>query len=49
MVNFGKICVFHIKSLKTETRGSPEPVIAHLAQIGCVVLENSIIYQCMGG
>jgi hypothetical protein len=31
------------------TRGSPEPVIAHLAQIGRLVLENRIIYQRMGG
>jgi hypothetical protein len=32
-----------------KSRASPEPVIAHLAQIGHVVLENNIIYQCMGG
>ena len=31
------------------TRGSLEPVIAHLALIDHVVLENSIIYQRMGG
>ena len=34
---------------KQRNRGSPDPVIAHLAQIGHVVLENSIIYQRMGG
>ena len=35
--------------LEIITRGSPETVIAQLAQIGRVVLENSIIYQFMGG
>jgi hypothetical protein len=44
---------FHPKpkkyTIRIVTRSSPEPVIAHLAQIGRVVLENSIIYQRMGG
>ena len=45
----------HISKIKSispsiaKSRDFPEPVIAHLAQIGCVVLENSIIYQRMGG
>jgi hypothetical protein len=40
-----------LTDLSKATRGSPQPVsvIAHLAQIGRVVLENSIIYQRMGG
>jgi len=42
-------CCYHCCPSGIDTRGSTEPVMSHLAQIGRVVLENSIIYQRMGG